>query len=99
MTKKEYANYTVSVEEFFRREGITNLSTIGDSSGHAEEFFSWNRCDVCRRPEGGMREDCNGYNPTTKKIQEYTVCSDCIYYCEYGQLDDRTMLAIEEATE
>jgi hypothetical protein len=59
-----------------------------------EPFFSWRRCDCCGTSLGGNREHATGYNPTTKEIQEYTVCEDCIYYAAYGQLDDQTMLEV-----
>lgn len=49
-----------------------------------EPFFSWAPCDCCGTTLGGDREYATAYNPTTGKIQEYTVCSDCIYYAEYG---------------
>lgn len=26
---------------------------------------------------------------------KYSACADCVYYCEYGRLDDATMLEIE----
>ena len=73
-----------------------------DSNGdyEAEPYFSWRPCDVCERPLGGNREDCIGYNPTTKKVQgDYAVCMDCIYYNVYGQLDDMTMMEMEKCEE
>jgi hypothetical protein len=60
-----------------------------------EPFFSWHRCDCCNRPEGGDREFATGYNPTTKEVQEYSICTDCAYFAEYGRLDDTTMMGIE----
>jgi hypothetical protein len=77
----------------------TNEECIHDSNGDFEpqSYFSWSPCDVCRRPLGGDREDCIGYNPTTKKIQgDYRVCTDCIYYNAYGQLDDMTMMEMSD---
>ncbi len=93
MTKSEYVDYEQAVDDFFEREGIANLSS---TSG--ESFFSWQPCQCCGRPEGGDREEASGYNPTTKEVQTYDcVCIDCIYYAEYGQLDDETMLEIEKS--
>lgn len=54
----------------------------------------YHACECCGRPEGGNREHATGWNPTTEEIQEYTACSDCIYYAEYGKLDDMTMLDV-----
>jgi hypothetical protein len=64
-----------------------------------EPYFSWHRCDCCGSSLGGNREFATGYNPTTKEVQEYSICEDCVYYAEYGRLDDMTMLSIEESAE
>ena len=86
MTKQEYADYEAAVKAFFEKEGINCLSTDG------EAYFSWRHCDCCSRPLGGNRYNAKGYNPTTKEIYEYSVCTECAYYVEYGQLDDMTMM-------
>jgi len=93
-TKAEYEKYKKSVEGFFKREGISNLSQIQDKDGYCEPHFSGVPCECCGGMLGGDRYDCNSYNPKTKGIQEYTVCTDCVYYAEYGQLDDMTMSEI-----
>lgn len=87
MTKAEYAQFESTFTAFMEAEGRDNLSSANDE----EPYFSWHPCDCCRRPLGGMRYEANGYNPTTKEVQEYKVCEDCLYYSEYGQLDDQTM--------
>ena len=97
MTKPEYEAYQKAVAAFFEREGLANLSSITDTEGNCESFFSWRPCECCGDPLGGDRERCNGYAPVTKEIKEFTVCMDCVYYAEYGQLDDTTMLAIERS--
>jgi hypothetical protein len=33
------------------------------------------------------------------EVYEYSVCSDCLYYAEYGCLDDWTMMEIEDSEE
>lgn len=96
MTAKEYAEYESTVATFFEREGVTNLSTVTDEDGNSEPWFSWGSCDCCRTRFGGNRYNANGFNPTTKEVQEYVVCEDCIYYAEYGQLDDMTMLDMDK---
>ena len=97
MTKREYADYVASVEAFYDREGLNCLTTISQEEGLTEPFFSWRRCDCCGRSQGGDRYDCNGYNPTTKEVQDgYSVCPDCVYFTEYGRLDDQTMDSIEK---
>ena len=91
MNKSEYRQYEEMVGNFFELEGITNLSQIADIDGYCEPYFSSVPCECCNSSLGGDRYDCNGYNPNTKEIQDYTVCIDCVYYAEYGQLDDLTM--------
>ena len=61
-----------------------------------EPFFSWRPCECCGRPLDGDRYHATGYNRTEDAIQEYDVCTDCIYYAEYGQLDDTTMEEIKK---
>ena len=92
MNREEYKDFEDRVERFFGVEGITNLSSIDPES---EAYFSTRPCNCCQRHQQGNREDANGYNPTTKEIYEYSVCIDCLYYVEYGRLDDMTMLDLE----
>lgn len=108
MNNEEYKIYREKVRSFFESEGIWNLSkvtpddnpvgkcpTCGVEVDHFE-YFSWSSCDCCNTREGGNRIHANGYNPKTREIQCYDICVDCEYYIEYGQLDDRTMMEIEE---
>ena len=96
MTKQEYADYQAAVAEFFSH-GLQNLSTKSDDNGCTEPFFSWHSCQCCGTPLGGDRYECNGYNAVTKEIEEYDcICQDCVYYAEYGQLDDATMDGLED---
>lgn len=92
MTSTEYRQYQQAVESFFGREEIENLSSTSE-----EPYFSWRPCDCCQRDLGGNRYDASGYNRKAKEVQEYSVCEDCIYYAEYGQLDDQTMMDIEKS--
>ena len=92
MNKAEYEKYEARFLKFMAKEGIRNLSPVFAEG----PYFSWRPCECCLRPLGGNREHATGYNPETKEIQEYAVCLDCLYYAEYGQLDDITMLDMEE---
>lgn len=69
-----------------------------------ESHFSWSPCDCCQRPLGGDRYPANGYRPpdegeTKGECLEYNICTDCVYYAEYGRLDDTTMMNIEDSEE
>lgn len=96
MNKKQYDVYVKRFNEFMDNEDINCLNQQdNDDSYHA--FFSWESCDVCGT-RSGSRYICNGYNPTTRQIQyDYCVCQDCVYFAEYGRLDDMTMLEIEDS--
>lgn len=98
MTKQEYDDYIARVGAFFEAEGINSLSTVSDNAlGEVEPYFSWTRCACCKTTLGGNRYDCVGYNPTTRLFQDgYSVCEDCVYFAEYGKLDDMTMLEVAQ---
>lgn len=96
-TKEKYENYQKKVADFFEREGINNLSTKSEDEDGHEPYFSWRSCECCQTTLGGDRYDCTGYHPKQKEIYEYSVCSDCLYYAEYGQLDDQSMIDIEDS--
>ena len=111
MNKKEYKEYQIAVNNFFEAEGIGNLSSspeteecgcgnkawddMTDDEKDCEPFFSWSSCDCCRSNLGGNRHHATGYNATTKQIYCYSICDDCVYYAEYGRLDDQTMMEVE----
>lgn len=57
-----------------------------------EPSFSWTPCDCCGRNLGGDRYPASGYNRDTGDIFEYQICIDCLYFSEYGTLDDMTMI-------
>jgi len=106
MTKQEYTEYEFAVANFMAREGIKYLATgylvcpicglefEGYCSCGAvaidESFFSWQPCECCGTTLGGSREHATALN-LVGKICEYTICTDCAYYAEYGELDDTTM--------
>ena len=95
MTKKQYREYCERVESFMKSEGINGFSPPqieGEEERAIESFFSWRSCECCKCPEGGMRQDVISFSEVDNKIHEYVICEDCIYYTEYGQLDDTTMM-------
>lgn len=70
-----------------------------DETENNEAFFSHRPCEICNRPLGGDRYVAHGWfiTPDLKQhIVHMEICSDCLYYMEYGQLDDETMMNIED---
>lgn len=95
MTRDEYQAYQERVKQFMDSEGINNLSP--KLSDEESPSFSAMPCDCCKTTLAGDRWTASGYNPTTKEVHHFdSVCNDCIYYAEYGQLDDMTMADMEE---
>lgn len=106
MDKEGYKDYEEQVARFFKDEGIGNLTAeLGNNSDHkcvicgeivgCDPYFSSRQCECCYSNLGGDRYHATGWNSHTQEAYCYEVCSDCIYYAEYGQLDDMTMLDIE----
>lgn len=97
VTKLDYDRYVGAVKRYFDETGLCNLSPIVDDDGNwADNYFSWKGCDVCGRTLGGDRYECNGWSSKHDEvIDEIGVCIDCIYFAEYGRLDDSTMMIIE----
>jgi len=89
--QEDYELYKKAVDRFFEREDLTDLH----HSSNEDTFFSWRPCECCSRQLGGDRYTCTGYNHNLANSQishSYDICVDCLYYNEYGQLDDMTML-------
>lgn len=105
MTKTEYEAYEKSVQSFMTAEGIDDLHQISnecpdcgvDYGNCPEPSFSWQACDCCGSRLGGDRYHVAGFNRTHAQILCYNVCTDCLYYSAYGQLDDQTIMDIEDS--
>lgn len=59
-----------------------------------EPYFSKSACDLCGSTLGGNREPAHALN-ADNEIVHLDVCVDCVYYSEYGRLDDTTMADLE----
>lgn len=78
-----------------------------DAEEYSEEpWFSWHPCEICGSTLGGNRESWHAWIPATNipgdvhehgKIVHGTCCEDCVYYLNYGCLDDMSMMEIEES--
>ena len=110
MDKQEYDDYVESFHAFMEKEEINCLSRQTPEDGEDlanclscneeidhDDHFSWHSCNCCGTTLGGSRIHASGFNPKTQEIQCYSICVDCEYFAEYGQLDDMTMLEIEES--
>lgn len=107
-TKQDYVEYVDSVAQFIAAEGIKHLSTgtidqlSPDYDPNAEwpegeAWFSWSPCECCKSHLGGDREYLYAHN-TTDELVQFTICEDCVYFINYGRLDDTTMMRVESAT-
>jgi len=80
------------------KHDLANLSHACDKSGNyiEPEFSVW-PCDCCGNKLHGDRYIADGYSQKDKCVLEFNyICWNCIYYAEYKQLDDMTMLSIED---
>lgn len=107
MTRAEYTNYVWRL-----RASERWLSRFDPIDPDADRVFSWRACDVCERsapgggPLAGTRTVCLWVSSESGVIvtrdgepDELLVCDDCVYFQEYGRLDDATMLALETEVE
>jgi len=113
MNAKEYAEYQQAVARYL--EGIDALSAgacpgcaecglPGDVSDHnielaGEPHFSWAPCEICGSRLGGDRYPIHGVVAATGLVCHMTGCADCMYYVNYGRLDDRAMSEIGGSAE
>lgn len=61
----------------------------------SEGSFSWSSCDACGSTLGGNREPAHGVM-ADGGILHLDICTDCLYFLNYGQLDDLTMMEMEK---
>ena len=83
----------------FTQDGLPDTVECGcgDTKQSLEEpYFTYRACDCCGRNSNGDRQMASGYNPIMDEVFEYEICQDCLYYSEYGTLDDMTMMDMED---
>ena len=91
-TKEDYAEYEERVKIFKESE---HYYYHYDKDENVDAYFSSTSCECCHRNLGGDRYDIMVRSTNDHKDLEYSVCWDCYYYLEYGQLDDMTMLDLK----
>lgn len=103
MTKQQYTEYQDRVAAYLT--GVEAVST-GPCPGcdecseclrpngeyHEDPWFSWQPCEICHGLAGD-RESWHGI--VDGKIVHGSCCTDCVYYLNYGQLDDMQMHEID----
>lgn len=106
MTKQEYKQYEETFAEWLKQwefpssgycpgcEDCPEPQYDGDCA-FLEPSFSWRACEVCGSRLGGDRLPIHAVDENGD-IVHFDACMDCIYYLEYGQLDDMTMLELEQ---
>ncbi len=98
-TPDDYHEYQQRVAEFFQREGVDSIFGVSNAEGEPDtNEFSKQPCDVCQRSLAGAREHYQGHQLFFPgHTLDFWICTDCVYYLEYGKLDDATMMAIGDA--
>lgn len=96
MNATEYKAYTEAVNRFTYENKVSPGMWSPKVSGMAPHF-SHIACDCCRRDQSGNREDYVFIGEGGKF--EAAICTDCVYFLEYGQLDDMTMLEVGASRE
>jgi hypothetical protein len=95
MTKQEYAEYERRVAEFSRLNDIKIVSQKYDGEYPVKNEFDYRKCECCGRDENAGERFTMVAISNTNVTYEFEFCVDCMYYAEYGQLDDMTMLDME----
>jgi hypothetical protein len=93
-TKQDYEAYQKTVAEFIERENLSFISTGTNDGEHGDvdPWFSWRPCPCCQSSLGGLREYLWAWAGETRV--QFEICEDCVYYLEYGRLDDTTMFRV-----
>ncbi len=71
---------------------------ISNGDAFDEPSFSRSPCEVCGSGLGGDRYVAHAVEQRFEPhnvILHFDICGDCVYFIEYGRLDDTTMAEIE----
>jgi hypothetical protein len=111
MTAAKYAAYEASVEHNLKhldfvstgacrgcREcGLKEVCNDQELDAASEPYFSRSDCEACGSILAGDRHPVHGKRIDDHSLEHLAVCTDCMYYITYGQLDDETMMEIEKS--
>lgn len=90
-----YADYKEHVALFMERKDLAFFFSDPKYGDCIEPHFSKYPCDCCGSTLGGNRTKYVGVTSTYERY-DFTICDNCVYYNEYGRLDDTTMLEIKD---
>ncbi len=99
MNQQQYADYQAAVATFLEQNKVKpgcHGPLNQEPEPGFEPFFSWQPCECCQSPLGGNRESYR-FATHQNDLFEANICTECVYYLAYGQLDDMTMLQIEDS--
>ena len=74
--------------------GLTTGSSDYERAALDEGCFSWSPCEGCGSSLGGNRYPAHGRD-ANDEIVHFSICVDCLYFLNYGQLDDTSMAEME----
>lgn len=92
-TQADYQEYQKQVASFLADNRV-QVGCHGPYDSRSEPFFSWSPCECCQRNLGGNRETYS-FSTLEQETFNAAICTDCVYYLAYGQLDDLTMLELK----
>lgn len=111
MTYKQYEKYQASVEHNLehldfvstgacrgcKECGLDAVCTEQELDAASDPYFSRSDCEACGSTLAGDRHPVHGKRIGDHSLAHLSVCTDCVYYITYGQLDDETMMEIEKS--
>ena len=92
--KEDYSKYVDRVENFLKLNKV-KPGCHSPKNIYSEPFFARKPCECCQRFLGGDRETYN-FMQENGEFFRLDICTDCVYFLAYGQLDDMTMLDLEK---
>ena len=99
-TLSEFKRYQANVErnlshlDYVSTGACPGCEDCDDNPGAESPSFSWRRCEACGSSPGGDRHPAHGVD-ANGDIVHLRVCVDCLYFLNYGTLDDMTMLDMD----
>jgi len=93
MTRKGFYLWEQRIAAFLRENNIDSFSP--DEEGYEE--FVVESCDCCGTPLAGARYSVRAYDHKAEDIAgPWSVCTDCLFYNEYGHIGDGHMRDIRD---